>query len=51
MMFTINNWEDKMPNKFLELLVPDIQGVQEKVKKSDHLVSHKNKVEFLFLAH
>ena len=26
MMFTINNWEDKMPNKFLELLVPNIQG-------------------------
>ena len=28
-----------------------IQGVQEKVKKSNHLVWYKNKVEFLFLAH
>ena len=28
-----------------------IQGVQEKVKKSNHLVWYKNKVKFLFLAH
>ena len=28
-----------------------IQGVQEKVKKSNHLFWHKNKVEFLFLTH
>ena len=28
-----------------------VQGVQEKVKKSNHLVWYKNKVEFLFLAH
>ena len=28
-----------------------IQCVQEKVKKSNHLVWYKNKVEFLFLAH
>ena len=27
--------------------VENIQGVQEKVKKSNHLVWHKNKVEFL----
>ena len=28
-----------------------IQCVQEKVKKSNHLVWHKNKVEFLLFAH
>ena len=39
--------------KVLILGIPKciIQGVQEKVKKSNHLVWYKNKVEFLFLAH
>ena len=29
----------------------NIQGVQEKVKKSNHLFWHKNKVEFLLITH
>ena len=31
--------------------VTNLQGVQEKVKKSIHFVWYKNKVKFLFLAH